>query len=817
MAKNEKLGSKAAKPAKPVAEAARSEKPKAEFVRSQKVNAGDVRPDEAPLKEQWPDNVARKIIEAKGDLPGYTIAAGITPSGVVHIGNFREIITVDLVARALKKLGKKVRFIYSWDDYDVFRKIPANFPQKEMLEKYLRQPIVDVPDPFVGADGKPCHSSYAEHNEKAVEDVLPLLGVSPIFLNQAKKYRACEYAEGMKTALQNKGKVKAILDEWRAEDLEGIWNPVRVFCSKCNTDRTTITNYDGNYTLAYSCECGFSESFDFRKKGIGKLQWRVDWPMRWAFEKVTFEPSGKEHSSQGGSNTTAEEIVKAVWGYEPPFHIMYEFIAIKGTGGKMSSSKGNTVDLKEMMSVYEPSVIRYLFVRPIPSKAFDVSFDGDVITFYEAFDRLERVYFGVEPAKESELEQLKSIYEFSAVEIPRGMPFQPSFRHITTILQLNLLDEKKAFGYFRNEVKSSFDEARLRARISCAKYWLMNYAPDQFLFRVQDSVSDAALSMPQLHKDALREFAGKLNGGMDEEKLGSVFKEISEKRQIPIADLFRSAYMVLVNKERGPKLFNLVGHVGAETLKKLVAELNSRKLEKKHEINLPGLKQLKAKSDFEVSPAVRAKFPSLRVGVVVVEGIDNSQKSDEIVTLIRSQEASLREKYFGKDFASLKGIKAWRDAYSAFGAKPKEYRSSVESLVRRVLKGDPLPSINPLVDLYNCISIKYILPAGSDDLGNVEGPVRLRFADGGEPFMRIGSSENDPALNGEVIYSDNSGALCRRWNWRECDRTKLTEDTERAIIYVESLNADDRLAEAVSELAELAKKHLGAKASAFIV
>src|SRR3989344_521416 len=153
------------------------------------------KPEEILMKEHWPDHVAKKIVEERGELPEYTVAAGITPSGVVHIGNFREIMTVYLVAKALERLGKKVRFIYSWDDYDVFRKVPPNFPNKEMLEKYLRQPIVDVPDPFG------CHKSYAGHNEKVLEDELPSMGISPQFLHQAEKYLACEYSEGMKKAL----------------------------------------------------------------------------------------------------------------------------------------------------------------------------------------------------------------------------------------------------------------------------------------------------------------------------------------------------------------------------------------------------------------------------------------------------------------------------------------------------------------------------------------------------------------------------------------------------------------------------------------
>jgi len=772
---------------------------------------------EDSAKEQWPDNVAKKIIEAKGDLPEYTVAAGITPSGVVHIGNFREIMTVDLVARALRKLGKKVRFIYSWDDYDVFRKVPANFPNREMLEKYMRQPIVDVPDPFIAEDGKPCHASYAEHNEKVLEQVLPALGISPQFLYQAKKYRACEYAEGMKKALLKKDEIKKILDEWRADDLEGEWNPVRVFCEKCNTDRTTITAYDNEYSLTYSCECGHSGTFDFRKKGIAKLQWRVDWPMRWDFEKVRFEPSGKEHSSQGGSNTTANEIVR-LYGFEPPYHIMYEFIAIKGTGGKMSSSKGNTVDLKEMMSIYEPSVIRYLFVRPIPSKSFEISFDADVITFYEAFDRVERIYFGAEPAKENPIEQVRGIYEFSAVELPKALPFQPSFRHITNVLQLKVMDEEKTFGYFKKGAGrelGKFDENRLATRISCAKNWLANYAPEQFIFRVQGSVSDAALSMPQGHKEALLEFAQSVANGGGEEQLSEAFKAAAEKRKIPLADLFKSAYLLLVNKERGPKLFHIIENIGPAKVIALAGELAEKKAEKKQRLQLPGAQELAKSLDFEISDGIRAKYPSLRIGLIVISSVDNSKTGPAIAGLLRAEESEFKKKYFGKDISSISGIKAWREAYSAFGAKPKDFKSSIEALAKRVLKGEQLPSINPLVDLYNYISIKYVLPVGGEDLSRIKGAIRLRFAEGTEQFCRIGSDVNEPPEKGEVIYADDIGVLCRRFNWREADRTKLTEKTKKAVLVIESLNNGDPLEEAITELAALVQKYCGAKVGVY--
>src|SRR3989344_1151318 len=139
----------------------------------------------------WTDVAVENIIREKGNKEKYVLAAGITPSGVVHIGNFREIITVDLVKRALERKGKKVRFIYSWDDYDVFRKVPQGMPKPELLEKNIRKPIVKTPDTY------DCHNNYAEHNQKAVEEAIPKVGIQPEFIYQHKKYQNGDYAAGI--------------------------------------------------------------------------------------------------------------------------------------------------------------------------------------------------------------------------------------------------------------------------------------------------------------------------------------------------------------------------------------------------------------------------------------------------------------------------------------------------------------------------------------------------------------------------------------------------------------------------------------------
>ena len=154
----------------------------------------------------WSDFTADRIIRNNPDKETYVLASGITPSGTVHFGNFRETITVDLVARALRKRGKNVRFIFSWDDYDTFRKIPPNLPKQDELKEFMFQPIVDVPDPYETEE------SYARYQETKYESQLAKVGVEVNAIYQANMYRAGKYDQGIIKTLQNRDKIVAILN-----------------------------------------------------------------------------------------------------------------------------------------------------------------------------------------------------------------------------------------------------------------------------------------------------------------------------------------------------------------------------------------------------------------------------------------------------------------------------------------------------------------------------------------------------------------------------------------------------------------------------
>ncbi|MCL1817938.1 MAG: lysine--tRNA ligase [Spirochaetaceae bacterium] len=510
----------------------------------------------------WADAAAARIVREKGDKDVYVCASGITPSGTVHIGNFREIISVDLVVRALRRLGKTVRFIYSWDDYDVFRKVPKNMPQQDMLAQHLRQPITLVPDPW-GRD-----ESYARHHEVDVEQELHRVGIEPEYLYQASRYRSSLYADQIKKALAKKDEIRAILDEFRTEDLAADWLPVSVFCGGCNKDTTTVLSWDGDYGLEYRCDsCGKRETLDLRTTGLVKLPWRVDWPMRWAYEGVDFEPAGKDHHSEGGSFDTAKKVARRVFGHEPPVSFQYDFIRIKGRGGKISSSSGEVVDLKDVLEVYTPELTRYLFAGTRPNTEFAISFDLDVIKIYEDYDKTERVYFGAENVDEKKREKEARIYELSqAGEVPSRMPYQVPFRHLCNLLQINSGDIEKTLAALPDLAEGQRE--RMRERAACAWRWITGDAPEDFRFALRGPADEPApVSAPA--REAIRALCGIIDkdfAALDEKTLGEAIYSVCGGAGIEPKAFFPEIYRALVGKEKGPRLAAFILSVGRERI-----------------------------------------------------------------------------------------------------------------------------------------------------------------------------------------------------------------------------------------------------------
>jgi DNA/RNA-binding domain of Phe-tRNA-synthetase-like protein len=207
-------------------------------------------------------------------------------------------------------------------------------------------------------------------------------------------------------------------------------------------------------------------------------------------------------------------------------------------------------------------------------------------------------------------------------------------------------------------------------------------------------------------------------------------------------------------------------------------------------------------------------FPDVLIGVAAFSGVDNAGSSAEVTAALRAEEDRAAAAFAGAAIPDHPRIAPWRAAYRAFGAKPKDHPSSIENLIRRVSKGGRLPHISKLVDLYNVVSLRHLVPVGGEDLAAVAGDVALAFAGEDEPAVRLLGEPPEmarPPKPGEVIYRDRAGALCRRWNWKEADRTKLTEATRDGFMVVEALPPVTRaeLDAALDDLANMIRSQCG--------
>ncbi|MFH0987050.1 MAG: lysine--tRNA ligase [Candidatus Micrarchaeota archaeon] len=502
-------------------------------------------------KQHWADKYAQEVIDRSPGKKEYIVETGITPSGSVHVGNFRETMTQDLVYRALLEKGVKTRYQYFWDDYDRFRKVPAGVDKS--WEQYIGLPVCKVPDSFK------CHSSYAEHYEAPLIEENKLVGIKCEYLHASKEYAKGIFADFVKTALEKSDEVRAIINKYREEAREEGWLPVEVYCEKCGKD-TTTAKYEGGYAVLYSCKCGHSGQYDFRETANVKLRWRIDWPMRWAYYKVDFESSGKDHKASGGSWDTGVEICEKIFNYKPPIGPMYEFIYLKGIADKMSKSKGNVVTVKTLLEVYEPEVARYIYTARI-NKAIDMPFDADLLNIYNYYDEAENeVFYPMGKAQEwkegQKLEVVPDVNEIRRWQlsqvgaVPPARTAKPNFSVCVNAIQIAVGSVEKAKEILQ---RTGHPHENAEQRLKLAWNWVQKYAPDEYKIKLLEQMPDTSgfnTSVLQI----LGETALEIERGADGEKLQTFVYENSKAKGQQPKLVFKAFYQLLLGKEKGPRL-----------------------------------------------------------------------------------------------------------------------------------------------------------------------------------------------------------------------------------------------------------------------
>jgi DNA/RNA-binding domain of Phe-tRNA-synthetase-like protein len=222
---------------------------------------------------------------------------------------------------------------------------------------------------------------------------------------------------------------------------------------------------------------------------------------------------------------------------------------------------------------------------------------------------------------------------------------------------------------------------------------------------------------------------------------------------------------------------------------------------------------------FTIQKELFDRLPDLTIGVVVAKGLKNTHPSKEIEELLCQSIDEMKQDFPTDKAQDHPRIKPWRNAFSKLGISGSKFPSSIESMARRVLKGDPFPRINPLVDLYNSISLKYIVPMGGHDLDTLAGNITLGFAEGWEPFTPMGGGETVKVPKGELVYRDDQEVLTRNWVWRQCEKDKATEKTSRIFIPIDVLGevGSERAAEIIQDLSHLIPAYLEGTVSSAIL
>jgi lysyl-tRNA synthetase class 1 len=488
----------------------------------------------------WADEVAERVAE-RGGTP--VISTGISPSGEIHIGNMREVLTGDAVFRALQDRGVEARFNFVSDDYDPLRKVYP-FLDSARYEPMVGKPLSEIPCPCGD------HPSYADHFLEPFLKSLGHLGVEVEVVRASRMYGSGRMTPRVVEALAARDRIASILHELTGKEMGPEWSPFTARCGACGRmNGTRVTGFSAaDETIHAVCACGFDGTLPMA--GGGKLVWRIDWPARWKTLGVTVEPFGKDHSTRGGSYDTGVRIAREVFQIEPPFPIPYEWIRLKGKGD-MSSSRGNVLSVGDVLRAVPPEVLRYLVMRERP---------GRTITFDPGRPLLQLVDL-VDDGTAKGTDERSLALSRAAGFRPVGVPF----KHLVIVAQAARFDPDAMSGVLERTGYPGVSREALEERTAYARNWLEAFAPGDDRFEVQDSLPAAAGDLDADQRRFLALLAERLRPGMSGPEIHDLIYELAGRfEDSSPADLFAAVYVTLLGKTRGPRAGAFISILGPE-------------------------------------------------------------------------------------------------------------------------------------------------------------------------------------------------------------------------------------------------------------
>jgi len=512
----------------------------------------------------WSDSIAKKIVESSPFRDEYVCASAISPSGKIHFGNFRDVYTAYAVHEALIRMGKSSSFVFRWDDHDALRRVPTGLSHNEFLKEEIGKPLSNV------QLSKGSSNHFIQDNILEFEKSLLSLGINPTITRASSEYSSGTYDEQILIALRNRTLIADILLEkmsYKTKISKSIndnefrknYFPLIVYSTYTGKNNTRVLSYDGDSSITYKCfDSGKTETIDITKRRCVKLVWKVDWAAKWARHSINFEPGGHDHASPGGSYDVAKEIAKRIYGITPPYFQEYKFVSCLISDQKMSSSKGDSVNLSELLSVYPVEIVKWFYATKLPKRSFCIKLDEGVFNVYKQ----HQLHTGHRLLVCSDNTQNSEYLTFrQSVGLGRSTNWNVS-------LSCYVLQKR---GY------SNVDQSRLKTLLQRSRYWSEKYSalPNPYYFnRNFDSVY--IKSLKGIRKMQITDLANylyeadELNYRALETILYNIPKQYCcdvSKVQSAQKTFFEDIYSYILHDKKGPRVATMLCAIGIDALK----------------------------------------------------------------------------------------------------------------------------------------------------------------------------------------------------------------------------------------------------------
>lgn len=487
---------------------------------------------------QWLNKVVDDLVARHPDGE-IVVSSGVSPSGTYHLGTLREVLTAEAIAYEARRRGRQARHLHIVDDLDVLRKIPAGIP--EDFKQYLGRPLCDTPAPEGGG-------SYADYYVKDLFTAADKMHLELEIIRAHEKYRGGFFVEAIEKALEQKERIKKILEEISGHKVDGNWSPIQVIEDGYLKNRPFVSIDTTAKTLVFTDKDGKERKTGYAK-GEVKLNWRVDWPARWWLLGVQAEPFGRDHATKGGSYDTGAVIVKDIYAAEAPLPLPYNFINRTGDTKKMSKSAGNTITASELLELLPAEVVWFFTLRYAPDKQLFFDEGPTLMRLVDEFSELL--------AKPDKTDADKQLIDICLHGVEQPTVSRVPFSHLVASYQAALKDPAKTLDIIRRTEHAEVvdkDASIIKNELKFIDAWLEKRAPEDIRFELRNKITKDGFSDAQIQ--FMNQLADKI-AGAPEDAGGDWFHKaiygFKDSTGMEPKELFTTLYQAVIGKNSGPR------------------------------------------------------------------------------------------------------------------------------------------------------------------------------------------------------------------------------------------------------------------------